>query len=96
MYLCNLLESAGFAQQARNPVNEDKTACIEWGKNVIGGRERTRNNNTRKHFAHEVKQNGHMRLTRVPTALQLADVLTKSLDFPQWQAGILGKKVATT
>jgi hypothetical protein len=41
-----------------------------------------------------------MRLIRVPTAIQLADMLTKKLHFLQWQAcrvaGILGKKLATT
>ena len=35
-----------------------------------------------------------MLLVRVPTASQLADIFTKSLHYPQWQAcveGILGK-----
>ena len=99
LYLRNLLESMGFNQHAPTPVYEDNTACIEWGNNVIGGRERAKHIDIRKHFAHEVIQNGHMRLIQVPTASQLADILTKSLHFPQWQAcvaGILCKKVATT
>ena len=99
LYLRNLLESMGFTQHAPTPVYEDNTACIEWGNNVIGGRERAKHIDIRKHFAHEVIQNGHMRLIQVPTASQLADILTKSLHFPQWQAcvaGILCKKVATT
>jgi hypothetical protein len=40
-----------------------------------------------------------MKLIRVATSQQLADILTKPLHFPQWQAcvaGILGKKVITT
>ena len=52
-----------------------------------------------KHFAHEVIQNGEMRLVRVPTSSQLADILTKGLHYPQWQAcveGILSKTVRTT
>jgi hypothetical protein len=99
LYLRNLLENMGFSQQAPTSVYEDNTACIEWGNNVIGGRERAKHIDIRKHFAHEVIQNGHMRLIRVPTEFQLADILTKSLHFPQWQAcvaGILRKKVATT
>ncbi len=78
---------------------EDNTACIEWGNNVIGGRERAKHIDIRKHFAHEVIQNGHMTLVRVPASFQLADILSKPLHFPQWQAcvaGILGKAVTPT
>jgi hypothetical protein len=99
LYLRDLLDRMGFAQQAPTPVYEDNTACIEWGNNVIGGRERAKHIDIRKHFAHEVIQNGHMTLVRVPTSSQLADILTKPLHFPQWQAcvaGILGKAVTTT
>ncbi len=52
-----------------------------------------------KHFAHEVIQNGHTKLIHVATSQQLADILTKTLQFPQLQAcfaGILGKKIVTT
>jgi hypothetical protein len=99
LYLRNLLDSMGFAQTSPTPVYEDNTACIEWGNNVIGGRERAKHIDIRKHFAHEVIQNGHMKLIRVATSQQLADILTKPLHFPLWQAcvaGILGKKVITT
>ena len=99
LYLRNLLENMGFAQPAPTPVYEDNTACIEWGNHVIGLIERAKHIDIRKHFAHEVIQNGKMKLVRVPTASQLADILTKPLHFPQWQAvlaGILNKKVTTT
>jgi hypothetical protein len=84
LYLRNLLESLGFAQPSPTPVYEDKTACIEWGNHVVGGRERAKQMDIRKHFAHQVMQNGHMELIRVATASQLADILTKPLHFPQW------------
>jgi hypothetical protein len=99
LYLRNLLERMGFAQPEPTPVYEDNTACIEWGNNVIGGRERAKHIDIRKHFAHEVIQNGHMKLIRVSTTSQLADILTKPLHFPQYLAcvaGILGQKVTTT
>ena len=66
---------------------------------AIGGRERAKHIDIQKHFAHEVIQNGKMKLIHVSTVSQLADILTKQLHFPQWQAcvaGILNKKVATT
>ena len=99
VYLRNLLENMGFAQQGPTPVYEDNTECIEWGNHVIGGRERAKHIDIRKHFAHEVIQNSKMKLIHVSTVSQLADILTKPLHFQQWQAcvaGILNKKVATT
>jgi hypothetical protein len=62
----------GFAQTQPTLVYEDNTACIEWGNNVIGGREHAKHIDIRKHFAHEVIQNGHMKLIRVSTTSQLA------------------------
>ncbi len=99
LYIRNLLDNMGFAEQKPTPVYEDSTACIEWGSNVIGGRERAKHIDIRKHFAHEVIQNDHMKLVRVSTMSQLADILTKPLHYPQYLAcvaGILGSKVVTT
>ena len=52
LYLRALLHRLGFAQKKPTPVYEDNTACIEWGNNVIGGRERAKHIDIRKHFAH--------------------------------------------
>jgi hypothetical protein len=90
MYVRDLLDRLGFGQRSPTPVFEDNNACIEWGNNVIGGRERAKHIDIRKHFAHEAIQNGYMRLIRVPTSRQLADILTKGLHLPQWQACLEG------
>jgi hypothetical protein len=71
-------------------VFEDNSACIEWGNNVIGGRERAKQIEIRKHFAHEAIQNGPMRLILVLTSRQLADILTKGVHVPQWQSCVEG------
>ncbi len=42
LYLRYLLERLDFAQQKPTQVYEDNLACIEWGNNVIGGRERAK------------------------------------------------------
>ncbi len=94
LYLRKLLERMGFARTSPAPVYEDNTACIEWGNNVIGGWERATHIDIRQHLAHKVIQNGEMLLVSVPTASQLADIFTKGLQYPQWQAcveGILGR-----
>ena len=64
LYLRFLLDGLGIAQARPTPVHEDNSACIEWGNNVIGGRERAKHIDIRKHFAHEVIQNGAMPRSR--------------------------------
>ena len=86
LYIRGLLINMGFDPDGWTPIHEDNNACIEWGNNVIGGRERAKHIDIRKHFAHEVIQNGHIRLVRVDTANQLADVFTKSLQPAQFAA----------
>ena len=51
---------------------------------MIGGRERAKHIDIRKNFAHEAAQIGHLRLKRVSTDDQLADVFTKSLQPAQF------------
>ena len=77
IYLRQLLRYMGFGPTSTTPVYEENTACIEWTNNVIGGRERAKHIDTRKHFAHEAAQAaqiGHLRpsLKRVSTDDQLA------------------------
>ena len=89
------MQELGFAQQKPTPIYKDNSACIEWGNNVIGGRERAKHIDIRKHFAHEVIQNGAMQLVKVQTSAQLADILTKGLHLPQSTMcveGMLGVK----
>ena len=80
----------GLPQEDDTPVYEDNTACIEWGNRIIGGRERAKHIDISKHFAHEVIQNHHMLLIRVPTDEQLADIFTKALPFPQFERCLMG------
>ncbi len=99
LYLRALLDRLGFKQKKPTPIYKDNTACIERGNNVLGGRERTKHFDIRKHFAHEVIQNGAMQLIKVPTAQQMADILTKGLHLPQVLAcvdGLFGRKSATS
>ena len=66
----------GFEPNSPTQVYEDNTACFGWKNNVIGGRERAKHNDIRKHFAHAAAQLGRLRLYRVSTADQLANVTT--------------------
>jgi hypothetical protein len=90
IYLRNLIRNMGLQQDDDTPVYEDNTACIEWGNHIIGGRERAKHIDIRKHFAHEAIQNRHMRLIRVSTDEQFADIFTKALPFPQFAKCLMG------
>ena len=73
--------------------------CIEWGNNVTGGRKHAKHIDILKHFAHEVIQNGQVRLVKVLTAAQMADILTKGLHLPQVLVcvyGLLQRSTART
>jgi hypothetical protein len=61
IYLRNLIRNMGLPQENDTPVYEDNTACIESGNHIIGGRERAKHIDNRKHFAHEAIQNHHIR-----------------------------------
>ena len=89
-----MLRNMGFHQEGPTTVYEDNTACIEWGNNVIGGRERAKHIDIRKHFAHETIKNGHMTLKKIATTAQLADIMTKGVSQLQWTMcieGLLGQ-----
>ena len=89
----------GFSQTGPTPVFEDNTACIEWGNNIIGGRERAKHIDIRKHFAHEAIRNGHMTMVKVSTTSQLADIMTKGVKSDQWEmciSGLLGQPLIPT
>ncbi len=90
IYLRNLIRNMGLPQEDDTPVYKDNTACIEWGNHIIGGRERAKHIDIRKHFAHETIQNRHMRLIRVSTDEQLADIFTKALPYPQFERCLMG------
>ena len=89
-YFRTLLRNMGFPQDDDTPVYEDNPACIDWGNHIIGGRERAKHIDIRKHFAHEVIQNRHMRLHRVSTSEQLADIFTKALPLPHFERCVVG------
>ncbi len=48
--LRRLLDLMGFRQVAPTVVMEDNTACIGWGNNVVGGRERAKHIDLPKHL----------------------------------------------
>jgi len=90
IYLRRLCAGLGNEMRGPTPVGEDNTACIEWANYVIGGRERAKHIDLRKHFAHAAVQNGEIVLYKVASCDQLADILTKALSQPLMERCISG------
>ena len=82
----------GFKPDDDTPVYEENTACIEWGNHIIGGRERAKHIDIRKHFAHHdgAIQNRHTQLIKVGTDDQMAEIFTKALLFPAFKRCVEG------
>ncbi len=78
IYLSNLLTNIGLLHKDYKEVFKDKTT---WLSHVLGGRERAKHIDIRKHFAHEAVQNSHIWLYQISTEHQLADLLTKQLQL---------------
>jgi hypothetical protein len=55
MYLRNLVGYMRLPAVDSTSVFEDKTACIEWSNRIMGGRERAKHMDMRKHLAHEAE-----------------------------------------
>ena len=99
IYLRGLLSNMQLAEDDDTQVYEDNAACIEWANHVMGGRERAKHIDIRKHFAHEAVQNRHLRLHKIATEHQLADLLTKALHrrpFERCLSSLLGQDLLST
>jgi hypothetical protein len=95
----DVIEDAGVAviMMSKTSPNKLRLRCMRTthrassGENIPHRRMGARQHiDIRKHFPHEVIQNGDMKLVRVLTSSQLADILTKPLHFLQWQACVAG------
>jgi hypothetical protein len=74
-----LLEKLGVPQQDPTAIGEDNRTCIAWSEGSVGGSDRAKHIDLRKHFVHEAVQASHIKLNPVRSADNLADLFTKPL-----------------
>lgn len=79
LHLRQLLKDLGFEQRGATPIKEDNQACIALSKNKVTSK-RTKHIDVRYHFTRERVESGEVVLEYVPSAEQLADLLTKALE----------------
>ena len=77
IYLRKFLENLGFPQKEPTPVFADNETCIKWSEGSVGGSERAKHVDLRIHFVHEAVTAKHLKLNKVDSKLNGADILTK-------------------
>ena len=77
IYLRKLLENLGFPQKEPTPVFADNETCIKWSEGAVGGSERAKHVDLRIHFVHDAVAAKHLKLNKIESKLNGADILTK-------------------
>ena len=74
-----LLEKLGVPQTDPTVIGEDNRTCIAWSEGSVGGSDRAKHIDLRKHFVHEAVLANHIKLEAVKSSDNLADLFTKPL-----------------
>lgn len=78
IYLRLLLSDLGFPQEEATVIYEDNQACIKMSENPVHHK-KSKHINMRYYFVRDKVEEGEIKLIYIPTAEQLADLLTKPL-----------------
>jgi hypothetical protein len=71
-----------FPQTGPTLIGEDTRTCIAWGEGLVGGSDRAKHNDLRRHFVHDAVKDGVLTLQVVSIADNIANLLTKPLAEP--------------
>jgi hypothetical protein len=74
-----LLEKLGVPQKEPTTIGEDNRTCIAWSEGSVGGSDRAKHIDLRKHFVHEAVLANYIKLEAVRSSDNLADIFTKPL-----------------
>jgi hypothetical protein len=86
IFLRRLLSELGFPQQTSTPIFADNETCIRWSQGAVGGSERAKHIDLRRHFVHAASDQGILQLRKVDSKLNSSDILTKPfVDIPLFQ-----------
>ena len=55
----------------------DNETCIKWSEGAVGGSERAKHVDLRIHFIHDAVAARHLKLNKIDSKLNGADILTK-------------------
>ena len=94
IFLRKVLANLGFKQPGPTPIYADNETCIHWSEGSVGGSDRAKHIDLRKHFVHDARQQGVLQLLKTDSKLNSADILTKpfkdTLLFERHRKRIMG------
>ena len=94
IFLRKFLANLGFKQPGPTPIYADNETCIHWSEGSVGGSDRAKHIDLRKHFVHDARQQGVLQLLKTDSKLNSADILTKpfkdTLLFERHRKRIMG------
>ena len=82
IYIRSLLNNLGFNQDDPTPIFEDNNTCIAWSEGAVGGSDRAKHIDLRQHFVHEAVEQKILKLGRINSSDNAADIMTKPLSAP--------------
>ena len=74
------LDQHGVPQTEPTVIFEDNKCCVAWSEGSVGGSERAKHIDLRKHFVHDAVQAKILKLQKIDSKYNAADLLTKALD----------------
>jgi hypothetical protein len=77
IFLRKFLDNLGFKQNSPTPIFADNETCIHWSEGSVGGSDRAKHIDLRKHFVHDARQQGILQLQKIDSEFNGADLLTK-------------------
>ena len=85
IYVRKFLDNLGFPQEKPTPIFEDNRTCVAWSEGSVGGSDRAKHIDLREHFVHDAVSRGILKLESIPSAENVADLLTKPLSVTPFQ-----------
>ena len=82
IYTRRILERLGFPQVQPTQIFEDNSTCTAWAEGSVGGSDRAKHMELRKHFVHEAVEQKVLSLVSIRSNQNAADLLTKPLARP--------------
>ena len=76
-YLSCLLARLGFPQEGPTRIFEDNETCRAWSTGMVGGTDKSKHMDLRKHFLRDAVEAKIVTLEPIPSALNAADIFTK-------------------
>ena len=77
VYLRKFLENLWFPQEKQTPVFADNETCDKWSEGAVGGSECAKHVDLRIHFVHDAVAAKYLKLIKIESKLNGADILTK-------------------